>query len=414
MQRRDRCLLLLRTSFSLYQEKSMIPINSPVSEEEMDYTLTEEQEQLVNLVEEFVAGEVNPYIEKHGHEDFPWPLFRKLGLLGLAAIPFPTEYGGGGLDYSTYAVVLEEFSRLGTRLGSVLAVHGLPQLIINQFGTPEQQKKYLPPLSRADLLGAFALTEPHAGSDAQAISTRAELHDDRYILRGQKIWITHGGEADVYIVMAVTDKSKGARGISSFIVEKNMQGLSFGRRERPMGLAHHTREVFFEDCEVPRENLIGQEGDGFRVAMTALDSGRITVAATSIGLAQCAFDHALKYSVERKAFGQSIGDFQGIQFMLADMIAAIEAARCVTRKAAYLRDHGMPFNVIASIAKLLATDAAMKVTTDAVQIYGGYGTSEDYPVQALFREAKIGQIVEGTNQIQRMIIARELLKKLRS
>jgi alkylation response protein AidB-like acyl-CoA dehydrogenase len=379
----------------------------------MDYTLTEEQEQLRRLVEEFVLGDVNPYFEKHGHEDFAWPLFRKLGELGLAAIPFPTEYGGGGLDYSTYSIVLEELSHNRSSLSSVLSVHGLPQLILNQFGTEAQKRKYLPPMARAELLGAFALTEPHAGSDAANINTRAELRGDRYVLRGQKIWITHGGEADVYVVMAVTQKGKGAKGVSSFIVEKSTPGLSFGKRERPMGLPHHTREVFFEDCEIPRENLIGREGEGFKVAMTALDSGRITVASTSVGLSQAALDAALNYANERKAFGQAIGDFQGIQFMLADMAAAIEAARCVTRKAAYLRDHGLPFNSIASMAKLLATDAAMKVTTDAVQIFGGYGTSEDYPVQAMFREAKIGQIVEGTNQIQRMIIAREMLKKLR-
>jgi alkylation response protein AidB-like acyl-CoA dehydrogenase len=268
-------------------------------------------------------------------------------------------------------------------------------------------------MARAELLGAFALTEPHAVSDAANINTRAELRGDKYTLRGQKIWITHGGEADVYIVMAVTEKGKGAKGVSSFIVEKGTPGLAFGKRERPMGLPHHTREVFFEDCEIPRGNLIGREGDGFKVAMTALDSGRITVAATSIGTAQEAFDHALRYSTERRAFGQAISEFQGIQFMLADMAAAIEAARCVTRKAAWLRDRGLPFNAIASMAKLLATDSAMKVTTDAVQIYGGYGTSEDYPVQALMRQAKIGQIVEGTNQIQRMIIARELLKKFK-
>ncbi len=379
----------------------------------MDYTLTEEQEQLRRLVEEFVLGDVNPYFEKHGHEEFAWPLFRKLGELGLAAIPFPAEYGGGGLDYSTYSVVLEELSRARSALSSVLSVHGLPQLILNQFGTEAQKRKYLPPMARAELLGAFALTEPHAGSDAANINTRAELRGDTYVLRGQKIWITHGGEADVYIVMAVTQKGKGAKGVSSFIVEKGASGLSFGKRERPMGLPHHTREVFFEDCEIPRENLIGREGEGFKVAMTALDSGRITVASTSVGLSQAAFDAALKYANERKAFGQAIGDFQGIQFMLADMAAGIEAARCVTRKAAYLRDRGLPFNSIASMAKLLATDTAMKVTTDAVQIFGGYGTSEDYPVQAMFREAKIGQIVEGTNQIQRMIIAREMLKQLR-
>lgn len=379
----------------------------------MDYTLSDEQEQLRRLVEEFVRGEVRPYFEKNGREDFPWPLFRKLGELGLAAIPFPVEHGGGGLDYSTYAIVLEEISRLGSHLGGVLAVHGLPQLIINEFGTAEQKQIFLPALARADLLGAFALTEPHAGSDAASIKTRAELQGDRYLLNGQKIWITHGGEADVYIVMAVTEKGKGSKGVSSFIVEKGAPGLSFGKRERPMGLPHHTREVFFEDCAIPKQNLIGREGEGFKVAMTALDSGRITVGATSVGLAQAAFDHALEYSVERKAFGRSIGEFQGIQFMLADMAAAIEAARCVVRKAAYLRDRGLPFNAVASMAKLLATDAAMKVTTDAVQIYGGYGTSEDYPVQELFREAKIGQIVEGTNQIQRMIIARELLKKFK-
>jgi len=379
----------------------------------MDYTLSEEQEQLGRLVEEFVTREVRPYYEKHGHEDFPWPLFRKLGELGLAAIPFPTETGGGGLDYSSYIVVLEELSRLESHLGGLLAVHGLPQLIINHFGAEDQKRKYLPAMARAELLGAFALTEPHAGSDAQSINTRAELRGDKYILRGQKIWITHGGEADLYIVMAVTEKGKGSKGISSFIVEKGAPGLSFGKRERPMGLPHHTREVFFEDCEIPRANLIGREGEGFKVAMTALDSGRITVASTSIGLAQAAFDHALRYAAERQAFGRPIGEFQGVQFMLADMAAAIEAARCVTRKAAYLRDRGLPFNAVASMAKLLATDTAMKVTTDAVQIYGGYGTSEDYPVQAMFREAKIGQIVEGTNQIQRMIIARELMKRFK-
>jgi alkylation response protein AidB-like acyl-CoA dehydrogenase len=379
----------------------------------MDYTLTEEQEQLRRLVEEFVAREVKPYLEKHGREDFPWPLFRKLGEIGLAAIPFPVEYGGGGLDYLSYSLVLEELSRLGTPLGSVLAVHGLPQLILAKFGTDEQKDKYLPAMARAELLGAFALTEPHAGSDAQAIKTRAELKDDTYVLNGQKIWITHGGEADVYLVMAVTEKGIGAKGISSFIVEKSAPGLSFGKRERPMGLPHHTREVYFEDCLIPKANLVGNEGDGFKVAMTALDSGRITVASTSIGLAQAALDYALKYTLERKAFGKHIAEFQGIQFMLADMAAAVESARCVMRKAAYLRDRGLPFNLEASMAKLLATDAAMKVTTDAVQIYGGYGTSEDYPVQELMREAKIGQIVEGTNQIQRMLIARELLKKLR-
>jgi len=377
----------------------------------MDYMLTEEQEQLLRLVRDFVARDVKAYWEKNGYEDFPWPLFRKLGEIGLAAIPFPTEYGGGGLDYTSYTLVLEELTRLGSHLGSVLSVHGLPQLIINRFGTDAQKQKYLPTMARAEMLGAFALTEPHAGSDAANINTRAELKGDRYILRGQKIWITHGGEADVYIVMAVTEKGKGSRGVSSFIVEKGTEGLAFGKRERPMGLPHHTREVFFEDCAIPRENLIGREGEGFKVAMTALDSGRITVAATSVGTAQQAFEHALRYSTERQAFGQAISDFQGIQFMLADMAAAIESARLLMRKAAWLRDHNMPFNLEASMAKLLATDTSMKVTTDAVQIYGGYGTSEDYPVQALMREAKIGQIVEGTNQIQRIIIARELLKK---
>jgi alkylation response protein AidB-like acyl-CoA dehydrogenase len=379
----------------------------------MDYILSDEQEQLRRLVEEFVVRDVRPHREQHGADEFPWPLFRKLGELGIAAVPFPAEYGGGGLDYSTYIVVLEELSRLESGLGGMLAVHGLPQLILNQFGTDAQKQRYLPRLARAELLGAFALTEPQAGSDAASIATRAELRGDKYRLRGQKIWITHGGEADLYVVMAVTEKGKGSKGISSFIVERDSPGLAFGKRERPMGMPHHTREVFFEDCEIPRENLIGREGEGFKVAMTALDSGRITVAATSVGLAQAAFDHALSYAAERRAFGQAIGEFQGIQFMLADMATAIEAARCLTRKAAYLRDRGLPFNAVASMAKLAATDTAMRVAPDAVQIFGGYGTSEDYPVQALFREAKIGQIVEGTNQIQRMIIARELLKKFR-
>ena len=231
----------------------------------MDYTLTEDQEQLRRLVEEFAAREVAPYLEKNGHDEFPWPLFRKLGELGLAAIPFPAEYGGGGLDYSSYIVVLEELSRLETHLGSVLSVHGLPQLIINHFGSDAQKSQYLPAMARAELLGAFALTEPHAGSDASNINTRAELRGDKYVLRGQKIWITHGGEADVYIVMAVTEKGKGAKGVSSFIVEKGTAGLAFGKRERPMGLPHFTREIFFEDCEIPRANLLDAKAKGLKL-----------------------------------------------------------------------------------------------------------------------------------------------------
>ncbi len=378
----------------------------------MSFELTEEQEALRQTVRKFCEKELAPIAAEADEKGvFHREIFDKLGDLGLLGIPCPEEYGGAGLDYTTYIVVVEEIARycLSTAVG--IRVQGLPQIMINMFGTDEQKNTYLPPLAEGEKLGAFALTEPGSGSDAASLKTSASLDGDCYVLNGTKVFITHGGEADVYLVMAKTDAAKGARGISSFIVEAGTPGFSSGKTEKKMGLrSSPTREIIFDDCRIPRENLVGSEGDGFKIAMIALDSGRITIGASGVGLAQAALDESVKYSSEREQFGKPIAAFQGIQFMLADMATQIRAARNLVREAAYLKDKGKPFSHVAAMAKLFATDTAMKVTTDAVQIFGGYGYMQDYPVERLMRAAKVTQIVEGTNQIQRMVIARHLLK----
>jgi len=378
----------------------------------MSFELTEEQEALRRTVQRFCEKELVPIAAEADEKgEFHREIYTKLADIGLLGIPCPEEYGGAGLDYSTYIIVIEELAKycLATAVG--LAVQGLPQIMINLFGTDEQKNKYLAPLAEGEKLGAFALTEPGAGSDAASLKMSAVLDGDSYVLNGTKVFITHGGEADIYLVMARSDPEKGARGISSFIVDDGAPGFSCGKTEKKMGLrSSPTREIIFEDCRIPRENLVGAEGDGFKIAMVALDSGRITIGASAVGLAQAALDESVKYAGQREQFNKPIAEFQGIQFMLADMATSIRAARNLVREAAYLKDAGKPFSHVAAMAKLFATDTAMKVTTDAVQIFGGYGYMQDYPVERLMRAAKVTQIVEGTNQIQRMVIARHLLK----
>lgn len=378
----------------------------------MSFELTEEQEALRQTVRKFCEKELAPIAAEADEKgEFHREIYDKLGDLGLLGIPCPEEYGGADLDYLTYIVVVEEIAKhcLSTAVG--IGVQGLPQIMISKFGTDEQKEKYLPPLASGEKLGAFALTEAGSGSDAASLKTSARLDGDCYVLNGSKVFITHGGEADVYLVMARTGPEKGARGISTFIVEDGTPGFSSGKTEKKMGLrSSPTRELIFEDCRIPRENLVGAEGDGFKIAMIALDSGRITIGASGVGLAQAALDESVRYASEREQFGKPIAGFQGIQFMLADMATSIRAARNLVREAAYLKDNDKPFSHVAAMAKLFATDTAMKVTTDAVQIFGGYGYMQDYPVERLMRAAKVTQIVEGTNQIQRIVIARHLLK----
>jgi butyryl-CoA dehydrogenase len=331
--------------------------------------------------------------------------------LGLAGIPWSEEFGGEGGDYLSYVIAVEEISRVDASAGITLSTHtSLCCGPINKFGSEEQKKKYLVPLAQGSKLGAFGLTEPSAGSDAGGMLSTAELQGDHYILNGSKIFISNAGTADTYVVFAFTDKSKKTKGISAFILEKGMPGFSFGKLEKKLGIrSSATGELIFENCLVPKENLLGKEGDGFKIAMSTLDAGRIGVAAQALGIAQGALDEAIKYSKSREQFGQPISNFQAISFMMADMGTRIEAARLMTYRAAFLVDQNQPFGKEAAMAKLYASDIAMDVTTDVVQIFGGYGFTREYPVERFMRDAKITQIYEGTNQIHRMVIARYLL-----
>ncbi len=369
----------------------------------------EEQAALAAAAAAFCRDTLGPLVDEDDEaERFRPELIRAMGEMGLCGIPTPESYGGLGLGYHTYCFVLEEIAKVSASYAVSIAVTGLPQIILTSFGTEAQRQAYLPGLAAGTSLGAFALSEPGSGSDAASLSTSARREGDHYILNGTKLWITHGGYADVYVVMARTG-GPGARGVSAFLVPGDAQGLSFGKKERKMGMrASPTVELILEDVAVPVENRIGEEGEGFRIAMTALDSGRITIGATAVGLCQAALDAAARYATERHQFGQPIVRFQGVGFMLADMACRTEAARLLVHKAAQLKDAGRPFSQAAAMAKVVATDAAMAVTTDAVQVFGGYGYTRDYPVERYMRDAKVMQIVEGTNQIQRLVIARYL------
>ncbi len=373
------------------------------------FSLTDEQKALVDAARTASVVAIGPTVKADDEtETFRPEIFGQLGAAGLCGIPTAEVWGGLGLGYVEYALALEEIAKIAPSWAVCVAVNGLPQIILTLFGNDTQRQRHLPQLASGEKLGAFALSEPGSGSDAGSLRTTAVRDGDHYVLNGTKFWITHGGYADVYVVMARTG-GPGPRGISAFLVEKGTQGLGYGKKEEKMGLrASPTVELVLDNARVPAENLLGSEGDGFRVAMSALDSGRITIAATSVGLAQAALDCAAAYACQRRQFDTQIIDFQGVGFMLADMASKVETARLLVHKAAWLRDQGQPYSHIAAMAKCVATDAAMAVSTDAVQVLGGYGYTREYPVERLMRDAKVMQIVEGTNQVQRVVIARHL------
>ena len=346
-------------------------------------------------------------------EQFRPEYIQQLGEAGLCGIPTSEEFDGLGLGYFEYALALEEIAKVSPSYAVSVAVSGLPQVILQEFGTPEQQQQWITGLAQGQYIGGFALSEPDSGSDAGSLMTVAEYDStsNTYRLNGRKFWITHGGFADVYIVMARTG-GPGPKGVSAFIVSKDTKGLSFGKKEEKMGLrASPTAEMILEDAVIPASNLIGVEGQGFTVAMRALDSGRITIAASALGIAQASLDESAGYACVRKQFNKAIIEFQGVGFMLSDMAIQIEQARLLVHKSALLKDGGKPFSQLAAMAKCSATDTAMKVTTDAVQVYGGYGYTREYNVERHMRDAKVMQIVEGTNQIQRLVIAKNLRKQ---
>ncbi len=374
----------------------------------MDFALSKEHVMARELFRKFAETEVKPLAQEVDEtERFPRETVEKLKKYGFLGIPFPREVGGQGCDTLTYIMCVEELSRVCGTTGVIVSAHtSLGTNPIKQFGTPEQIQKYLVPLAKGEKLGAFGLTEPGAGTDASGQQTRAEKQGDHYVLNGSKIFITNGGQADVYIIFAMTDKSKGTKGISAFIVEKDFPGFSIGTKEKKMGIrGSSTTELIFENCIVPAENLLGQEGKGFGIAMQTLDGGRIGIAAQALGLAQGAFDETVKYVKERKQFGRPIMKFQNTQFTLADLKTRIEAARLLVYRAAMAKDTKKRFSEEAAMAKLFAAETAMEVTTKCVQLFGGYGYTREYPVERMMRDAKITEIYEGTSEVQRMVIA---------
>ncbi|WP_061783943.1 acyl-CoA dehydrogenase family protein [Thermobifida fusca] len=372
---------------------------------------SQETADLVELVREVASRELAPHVaEAEETERFPREAFRTLGKLGILGLPYPEEYGGGGQPYEVYLQVLEEIGAVWASVGVGVSVHVLSCYALAVYGTEAQRQRWLPDLLSGDLLGAYCLSEPHAGSDPAAMTTRARRDGDHYILDGVKAWITHGGQADFYTVMARTSDDR-SHGISCFLVPADTPGLSADRPERKMGLTgSHTTMLRFDGVRIPAHQRIGAEGQGLSIALSALDSGRLGIAAVATGLAQAALDTAVDYARQREAFGKPIIEHQGLAFLLADMAAAVETARAATLRAARLKDCGLPYSTEASIAKLVATDNAMRVTTDAVQVLSGYGYTRDFPVERYMREAKVMQIFEGTNQIQRMIIGRHLAR----
>lgn len=365
------------------------------------------------MYKEFAEKEIKPFAaEVDETEEFPRKNVDKMVKAGFMGIPFAKEYGGEGGDTLGYIMAVEELSKVCATTGVILSAHtSLGTYPIEHFGTEQQKQKYLKDLASGKKLGAFGLTEPNAGTDASMQQTMAVKQGDKYILNGSKVFITNGGEADTYVVFAMTDKSKGTKGISAFIVEKGTKGFSFGPHEKKMGIrGSATCELIFEDVEVPEENLLGQEGKGFKIAMNTLDGGRIGIAAQALGIAAGALDETISYVKERKQFGRTISQFQNTQFQLADLANAVEAARLLVYRAAATKDAGQTYTVAAAHAKLFAAETAMKVTTKCVQLFGGYGYTRDYPVERMMRDAKITEIYEGTSEVQRMVISGSLLK----
>lgn len=378
----------------------------------MDFTLSKEHQMARTLFRDFAQKEVKPLAQEVDEQEmFPTETVKKMQELGFLGIPMPKEYGGQGCDTLTYVLCIEELSKVCGTTGVIVSAHtSLGADPIKKFGTAEQKEKFLRPLVSGEKLGAFGLTEPGAGTDASGQQTKAVLDGDEYVLNGTKIFITNGKEADIYIIFAMTDKSKGTKGISAFIVEKGTPGFTFGTKEKKMGIrGSSTYELIFTDCRIPKENLLGQEGKGFGIAMQTLDGGRIGIAAQALGIAAGALESTIAYVKERKQFGRSISKFQNTQFQIADMATKVEAARMLVYRAAMAKDTQQRFSVEAAIAKLYAAEIAMEVTSKAVQLHGGYGYTREYDVERMMRDAKITEIYEGTSEVQRMVIAGNLL-----
>ncbi|OOE14763.1 MULTISPECIES: acyl-CoA dehydrogenase [Fictibacillus] len=379
----------------------------------MQFLLSEEHEMIRKMVRDFAKNEVEPTAaERDEEERFDREIFDQMGELGLCGIPWPEEYGGIGGDYLGYVIAVEELSRVCASVGVTLSAHtSLAGWPIFKFGSEEQKQKFLRPMAEGKKIGAYGLTEPGSGSDAGNMKTTAKKDGDHYIINGSKIFITNAGDAEIYVVFARTDIDAGTRGVSAFIVEKGTPGFSFGKKEKKLGIrSSPTLEIIFEDCRVPAENLLGKEGEGFKIAMMTLDGGRNGIAAQAVGIAQGALDASVNYAKERKQFGKPIGVNQGIGFKLADMATKVEAARLLTYQAAWRESEGLPYGKESAMSKLFAGDIAMEVTTDAVQVFGGYGYTKEYPVERYMRDAKITQIYEGTQEIQRLVISKMLLK----
>ncbi len=379
----------------------------------MDFALSPKHEMLRTMFREFAEKEIAPIAAEIDETmEFPYNTVKKMAELGFMGIPFPKEYGGAGAGDLAYIIAVEEISRICASHGVTLSVHvSLCSWPIFKFGNQAQKEKYLTPLASGKKLGAFGLTEPNAGTDASNQQTRAVLDGNEYVLNGSKIFITNGSIADIYVVQAVTDPGKGLKGISSFIVEKGTPGFTFGKKENKMGIRGSVQtELIFQDCRIPKENLLGQEGDGFKIAMQALDGGRIGVGAQALGIAQAALEEAVKYSKERIQFNKPIANNQAIQWMIADMATEIDAARFLVYRAAWLKENNKPYSKEAAMAKLFASETAMRASHKAVQIHGGYGFIKEYRVERLMRDAKITEIYEGTSEVQRMVIAGATLK----
>ena len=377
----------------------------------MDFSLSKKEQLFLQMIREFAENEVKPLAaEVDEQEKFPIETVKKLGKLGVMGIPVPVQYGGQGGTNQMYSMAVEELSRCCATTGVIVSAHtSLCMAPILEHGTEEQKQKYLPKLASGEWIGAFGLTEPNAGTDAAMQQTTAVDAGDKWIINGSKIFITNASEASVFIVMAMTDKSKGTKGISAFIVEKGFKGFSIGKKEMKMGIrGSATCELIFENCEVPKENLLGELGKGFKIAMMTLDGGRIGIASQALGIAQGAMDETVKYTKERKQFGKAIAKFQNTQFQMADLETKVQAARLLVRSASYKKDMHIPYSADAAMAKLFAAETAMEVTTKAVQFHGGYGYTREYPVERMMRDAKITEIYEGTSEVQRMVIAAKL------
>jgi acyl-CoA dehydrogenase len=376
----------------------------------MDLRFTEEQEMMRKMVRDFAVNEINPFIENMEKGEFPRRILREMGELGLMGIPVPEKYGGADMDFVSYIIAIHELSRVSATVGVILSVHtSVCTNPILYFGTEEQKQKYVSKLASGEYLGAFCLTEANAGSDASSLKSKAVKAGNHYRINGSKMFITNGGEADVYIIFASTNPELGSKGISAFIVEKNTPGFIIGKDEKKMGLhGSRTVQLTFEDMLVPAENILGNEGEGFKIAMANLDVGRIGIAAQSLGIAEAALEAATSYAKDRHQFGRPIASQQGVAFKLADMATKVEAARLLVYRAASLRAQGLKCSQEASMAKLFASSTAVEASIDAVQVFGGYGYTEDYSVERYFRDAKITEIYEGTSEIQRIVISKGL------